>query len=376
LSLSDEVLRSLLSQVGSARPVHPWNTRATIDAIRHFALGIGDDNPLWWDEHHARAACGRMWAPPTFLYTGISGSSWPHSDSTRIPGLPADAMVLWAGDRWTFYSRLGLDETLGAASEVEDVTERPDARVGRAVTWTERTRFCGTAGRPLADLHRTLVVLERSSSALASRYADVPETMYSDTERRRILEQYLSEVELRRGSAQWRSDELRDGAPIGPMVKGPLTVTSLVTWLLGWGSPLCVTDRMASRFLASNPEAALVHEDTGVLDTIEAAHWDSALAQRSGFPRGYDFGAQRISWVAHLLTDWCGDLGVLTELDVRLLRPNFIGDTTWLAGTVVAAEQEGKDWIVRCELSGTNQRNELTTVGTASVTLPEVAFAS
>jgi len=29
--------------------VEPWNYEATRDAIRHYAHGIGDDNPLWTD---------------------------------------------------------------------------------------------------------------------------------------------------------------------------------------------------------------------------------------------------------------------------------------------------------------------------------------
>jgi hypothetical protein len=33
--------------------VEPWNYEATRDAIRHYAHGIGDDNPLWTDPHYA-----------------------------------------------------------------------------------------------------------------------------------------------------------------------------------------------------------------------------------------------------------------------------------------------------------------------------------
>ncbi len=50
--------------------VEPWNYEATRDAIRHYAHGIGDDNPLWTDPAYAektkyvrssrcRASCSR-----------------------------------------------------------------------------------------------------------------------------------------------------------------------------------------------------------------------------------------------------------------------------------------------------------------------------
>ena len=46
----------------------PWNTTVTADSIRHFALGISDDNPLWLDREYAsRSRYGRLTAPPAFL---------------------------------------------------------------------------------------------------------------------------------------------------------------------------------------------------------------------------------------------------------------------------------------------------------------------
>ena len=37
----------------SARPLEPWCYEATRDNIRHYAHGIGDDNPLWCDPEYA-----------------------------------------------------------------------------------------------------------------------------------------------------------------------------------------------------------------------------------------------------------------------------------------------------------------------------------
>jgi acyl dehydratase len=45
--------------------LEPWCHEATRDNIRHWAHGIGDDNPLWCDPAYAaKSRYGRLVAPP------------------------------------------------------------------------------------------------------------------------------------------------------------------------------------------------------------------------------------------------------------------------------------------------------------------------
>ena len=45
-----------------------WNTLASRDAIRHYAFGTSDGNPLWLDpEYAAKTRHGKIIAPPGFL---------------------------------------------------------------------------------------------------------------------------------------------------------------------------------------------------------------------------------------------------------------------------------------------------------------------
>lgn len=61
-----------------------WNTEATADAIRHFAWGISDDNPLWVDpEYAAVGPYGRLAAPPTFLFSVLY--PFLHGAVPRLP---------------------------------------------------------------------------------------------------------------------------------------------------------------------------------------------------------------------------------------------------------------------------------------------------
>jgi len=72
--ITDQALDAARAAIGRLRPVKQWNHVATRDNIWHWALGVGDDNPLWWDEAYAaRSPAGRITAPPTYLYSHANG---------------------------------------------------------------------------------------------------------------------------------------------------------------------------------------------------------------------------------------------------------------------------------------------------------------
>ena len=54
--ITEEGLDDLRKRIGVPieNTVEPWNYEATRDGIRHYAHGIGDDNPLWCDPDYAQ----------------------------------------------------------------------------------------------------------------------------------------------------------------------------------------------------------------------------------------------------------------------------------------------------------------------------------
>lgn len=371
--ITDVGLEEMRSQIGIKEPVVPWTSRASEDAIWHFALGVGDDNPLWWDREYAeRSRVGRMYAPPTLLYAVASEArkpgqaAKPSGVEVWLPGV----LGLWAGDRWTWHSRIWIDEKITATRELHEVRERVGKFAGRSIAQTERVIFNGEDGRLVAEMYRTILRFERESSRHNSKYLETPEARYSPEERQAIVDQYAREPANRRGAQPRYWEDVSVGDEIPGLVKGPLSVTNLVGWLLGWGSPQCPTNRMLYQWLDQNPGGRLYNPLTGIDDTLEGAHWDSYFAEQSGMARGYDFGSQRISWVGHVLTDWCGDDGELVGLDARLQAPDYIGDTTWFTGRVTDKQAAAGRNLAKCEVAGTNQRGQQTIVATATVALP------
>ena len=59
----------ILSDVVTEQQTVPWVRDVTRDAVRHFAWGIGDNNPLWLQPEYARESPYQdLLAPPSFLY--------------------------------------------------------------------------------------------------------------------------------------------------------------------------------------------------------------------------------------------------------------------------------------------------------------------
>jgi acyl dehydratase len=91
--ITEAGIEALRERIGATIPpsVEPWCYEATRDNIRHYAHGVGDDNPLWCvPEYAAKTAHGGIIALPSFLFATsriISG---------YVGGLPG-IHAMWSG---------------------------------------------------------------------------------------------------------------------------------------------------------------------------------------------------------------------------------------------------------------------------------------
>jgi acyl dehydratase len=370
--IDDTALADMRTHIGEPYALKPWNEITTADAIRRFAAGIGDDNPLWWDEAYGKSSpWGGMIAPPSYLYSGDTGlklADEAHrlSVADYLPGV----LGFWSGDVWKFPRPVRLGERLRGEGMLHDVREtrpRPD---GRTLLQVERSVYTGDNGEVVAELERTYFRTERRDSA-SKGYGDYKPARYSDEERAALRRHYDAEPRQRRGSRPRAWHEVEVGEPLGRLAKGPFNLTSMVGYFIGVGNPLLLTNRLMHDYLNAHP-GVRVMDDNNVEDTVGAAHWDPYHWTQAGMPNGYDVGSQRIAWMTHLLTDWCGDAGWVAELSARIKRPNFYGDLTWITGSVIAKRCGDNDEpLVDCAVEAHNQRGELTAFGSATLRLPE-----
>ena len=373
--ITEAGLDHMRAWLNKPRQIPHWNSEVTKDNIWHFALGVGDDNPLWWDDGYAKASPrGGITAPPTYLYS--------HSNGPRLKpehfGAPTEfflpgVLALWAGEKWKWHRSIHIGEKISANLQLVEVTLHESGSFGgRSITQIERMQFITDRGETVAEVWHNLKRFERSQARSKNAYLERELAVYSSADRERFERHYQDEASvLRRGAKPRFVEDTQIGERSGPMLKGPLTVNNLIGFMLGWGSGLNATNRMLYSQLTLHPGSRLVHPESGVVDNIESPHWDRGLARLSGLPDGYDFGCQRFSWFAHFMTDWIGDHGELTDLDFKMLKPNIINDVTWLTGEVT--EVDLRSATVTVKITATNQLDQVTAIGSAVARLPRRA---
>jgi len=370
--ITDEMVERQRSRIGvKSIGVHNgWNSEASYDSIKKFAWGIGDPNPLWLDDAYASAtSLGGIVAPPTWLYscsTGPLGPNAPPSTGTRLPGIHG----LYVGDSWEFHEPVRLGDRISVERYLESVEDVESGYAGRTIRSIRATRFARQDGALLAIARSEVRAHERGTPKSYGKYDGIKAWVYSAEDLAAIADHYDQERPRGSDPIDWKT--VQPGVEIPVRLKGPLTITSIITFLMGWGSPFCMTDRIAHQYIRHHPKANTPHKDTGVPDFPERAHWDTDLFKEIGFPMGYDIGPQRISWFAHLLTDWIGDDGRIEHFKLDLREPNWIGDTTRCHGRITEAMVVDGKPQARLELWGESQRGRIHCRGEALVTLGNV----
>ena len=178
--------------------------------------------------------------------------------------------------------------------------------------------------------------------------------------------------ERARGSEPRWWDDVEEGDEVGPLVKGPLTVTDMICWHVGMGMGLYGVKPLRLGWRNRLRVPRFFHkDDLGVPDVLQRVHWDPAYARKAGNPTTFDYGRMRETWLIHLCTDWMGDDAWLWKLDCQFRRFNYVGDTHWMRGRVIRKTLvDGDRPAVELDLAGENQRGEVTTPGHATILLP------
>ncbi len=333
------------------RRPEPYIEVATRDAIRHWAHGIGDRNPHW---------VAHAVAPPTILF------AMDRIVSGYVGGLPGiHAMYAGTDFRWRRPIREG-DRIVGE-SVLVDLIEKPSAFARRAIQQVYRTTFTNQDGRVVCEADSWCFRTERDTARERGKYNVIEPHRYTQAEIDTIRRAYARE-EIR-GATPRFWDDVHEGHALPEIVKGPLTVTSVIAFVQGWGSLYVRAHGLAFDMFERHPALGIPNA-FGVPEPPERVHWDEPFARAVGVPGAYDYGPERVAWLGHLVTNWMGDAGVLRRLNVQVRRHNLIGDTTWCRGRVRAKTLGDGGAEATLELTAVNQRDETIALGEAVVLLP------
>ena len=333
---------------------------ANKDAIRHWAWGIGDRNPLWTDESYAaRSPWGGIVAPPTITLSMMRSAM-------GLPGLHG-----WhLNTSFEWHSVIHRDTEFVGRTIFEDLRE-VESRYAGGLAYDQTFRHDISnkiTGEMICVIRTVNRRFERAAGAKTQKYAGRSKQKYTDEEIAAIAAEY--EREQIRGAAPRYIEDVTVGDQLPRIVRGPLTVMDCISFVTGWGGAFLFAHGRAYDFLREHPDA-FPRNESNIPDSPERTHWVDSFAQAIGSPAAFDYGPQRIAWCGTLVTNWIGDTGVLRYLHPRVRLPNYHGDTVWISGEVVS--KDDSTGIVDVSYVGLNQLDVLVVDGTATAQLPSRA---
>ena len=365
--ITDEGLDDLRRRIGVKieDTLEPWCHEATRDNIRHYAHGIGDDNPLWCDPAYAgRSPLGGIVALPSFLFATsriISG---------YVGGLPG-VHAMWAGADWTWHRWVRRGEAITTEAWLADLIERDTRFAGRSIQQVYRVNFHGADGDKVAEAESWCFRTDRDAAReTGTKYTDVkarPPRRYTRDDLDRAYRLY--EAEEIRGAAPRFWEDVAVGDALPTMAKGPMTVTGFIAFAQGWGGLYIRANKLAWRQVARHPGLG-IRNRFGIPDCPERVHWESDMATMVGAPGIYDYGPERCSWLTHHLTNWMGDSGFLVNAHCKIRRHNPEGDMLFINGKVTGRRIANGRHLVDIAQEARNQDDELSVVGGGTVALP------
>jgi acyl dehydratase len=365
--ISDHSLRELRKLIGVPieDSLEPWCHEATRDSIRHWAHGVGDDNPLWCDPNYAASSeYRRIAAPPSFIFT------LNRSFSGYVGGL-AGVHAMFAGIDVTWHRPILLGDQFTTKVWLKDLIEHETRFAGRSIQQIYRCEFYRQNNELIADGDSWCFRTERDTAReRGTKYEEVKKKQpvkYSRDDLAKIFALY--EGEEIRGVKPRYFEDVKIGEKLPRIAKGPMTVTGFIAFAQGWGGLYIRANKLAWKQLQKHPGLGIPNK-FGIPDVPERVHWEDDLATLVGTPAAYDYGPERCSWMTHHLTNWMGDNGFLRKIEVKIRRHNPVGDTIYIDGEVTRKFEENGARYVEIAQRAVQQDGELSVIGTGIVRLP------
>lgn len=347
---------------------------ATPDAIRNFAHGAGNDNPLFCDPAYgAGTRWGSVIAPGMMagiINAPMKGDPAPDWVKAARKSLFRGIHVFVSGSTWDWYRPIYPGDTLYSFRGQESLDVKTSEFSGRSVIQVLRDVKVNQRAEVVAVYKILQVLTERKSAADKGKYSAIEPARYSDDDIAAIDAIYAGEEVCGRTVRDYAAVKVGDS--LGKMAKGPLTVTDVVCFHAG-GYGFVPYKPCVGRLAYQNRQripAFYIKNEYGIPDVAQRLHWDPKWAQAIGNPMAYDYGVMRENYLYHYLTDWCGDDGVVLHIHDEIRKFNYIGDTQFITGEVTGKRQEGGRSLVDVAVRFVNQRGDETVKATAVIALP------
>lgn len=362
--ITEEMIEEMRQRAGTKMRIDDAinNEVATYPAIRRFADGIGDSNPLWRNrEYAAKTAYGGLVAPPSWVKSVCSGvqSGWRGMGGFHAGSEDEFYKPVLLNDRITpeliYLGFEGPTESKFAAKMIKDLHEM---------------RYFNQRGELVARTISWVFRFERKKARERGKYnkIQVPYPWTSDELQKIEREELEEDI---RGAEPRFWENTAAGEQMKPLVQGPLGLTDMIAYISGGAIPLKFQAHgVALREYSKHPAFAFRDPETGALEPVFAVHYNKAAAGMQGLPYCYDIGVQRSCWITRYLTNWTGDDAWLKRVKTEYRSFVYLSDVLRFSGSVTRKyiDQDGEH-CVDLEMKVFNQRGENVAPATATVAL-------
>ena len=367
--MTDEMLAEVRKLIGTrfriANSIN--NEEATRLSILKFAEGIGDTNPLWRDPEYAeKTRYGAIVAPPSWVFSVFSGVQYSFRG---VGGFHSASNI-------EFYLPILRNDTITPEMICTDIVgPNPSVFAERTVLERNDNLYTNQRGELVAKVGWDVTHFERAKARKKGKYhhIELPHPWTKD-ELKRVEEEVLAEERSGANTPSW--DEVEVGQDLKPLVKGPVTMTDEIAFLIGGGAPIprLAANAAGLQLYRRHPNWAFRDPVSCALEPIYAVHYNREAARAQGLPYQYDVGFQRNAWQIQLLTNFAGDEAWLKQSSCEFRRFVYFSDVVWLRGKVTEKFVDAaNECCVKIETMATNQRGEEVMPGTAIVALPSKA---
>lgn len=378
--ITDESVDLMRRRIGFPNPTlrigvvqEPWNLVCTDDAVRRFAICIGDNNPLFTQPDYANSTrWGGVIAPPAFeksMGLNCNPEMDPVEEKATSKALRGIQLYHSGGENF-YYSPMKDGTKLHRSRYVKAVNEKHSEFSGRSVIVTNGLCLWDQNDNVVVDGVDWFVHAERrKKKARTNKYVRDEPARYTDEDLAEIEAAY--DNEYRRGADTLWFEDVEVGTSLPKMVKGPLTITDLINlhmgagWLVygNWPNRLAFENRKKLR-------GFYTRDEFNAWDTLQRVHWDKDLAEKVGVRMMYDIGPVRQFHITNFLTNFAGDDAWIHRIKFEFRRFNYIGDVTWMTGEITEARiDETLGPLIEVELRGTNQRGQENVTASSTILL-------
>jgi len=367
-NLTDKWITEWEDRIGlDLRVGNVFNQHASCEAIRNFANGIGDANPLFRDEEYAkRAKYGALIASP-----GWVASVFPHWVLQGLPGIHADH----SASDWEFLRPVYVNDKITPKCKFVGFDVKSSRFAKKTVFEYQRFEYWNQRDELVSRGHNLLVRYERQTAKRKTAdgegkydHIQIPH-QWTPEEQAKVDEDCLAEE--MRGSQTRYWEDVNVGEELIPVVKGVFGLTDMIAYCVGAAPVQLAAHGVQLRQYKKHPAWGFRDPVLGSWEPVYGVHYLVSAAKGVGAVYAYDVGVQRHCWMVNLLTNWMGNEGWLKSCSAQYRQFVYLSDAVWFRGKVTKKYvDENGEYCVDIEAHGINQRGDDTIPGNATVILP------